>query len=116
MLPIPHTSSIIMISKYCNASQSELVRMDKNDTALLKCFGSTTIGPRGQAVIPISARKGLDMSPGTTLLVFEAFGGRGLILLKADAIEDLLNTVSERLSTFEKQMNDYLPKVRAKPK
>jgi bifunctional DNA-binding transcriptional regulator/antitoxin component of YhaV-PrlF toxin-antitoxin module len=90
--------------------------MNENDTMLLKCFGSTIVSPRGQAVIPINARKQLDMVPGTTLLVFEAFGGRGIILLKADAIEALLNTVSERVSTFEKQMNDYLPKVGAKPK
>jgi hypothetical protein len=56
------------------------------------------------------------MGPGTTLLVFQAFGGRGLFLLKADAIEALLNKVSEGLSTFEKQMNNYLPNTEIKPK
>jgi bifunctional DNA-binding transcriptional regulator/antitoxin component of YhaV-PrlF toxin-antitoxin module len=93
-----------------------MMSVNNNDITFLKCFGSTTIGPRGQAVIPVNARKGLDMGPGTTLLVFQAFGGRGLFLLKADAIEALLNKVSEGLSTFEKQMNNYLPNTETKPK
>ncbi len=33
-----------------------------------KVFGSTTVGPRGQVVIPANARKELDISSGDTLL------------------------------------------------
>jgi len=39
-----------------------------------RCLGSTTVGPRGQVVIPINARKELNIDAGTTLLVF---GGPG---------------------------------------
>jgi len=72
-----------------------------------RCFGSTTIGPRGQVVIPANARKELGIDAGTTLLVFELFHGRGLVLLKADAVEQMLSMMSERLASFEKLVKDY---------
>lgn len=83
---------------------------------LLRCFGSTTVGPRGQVVIPISARKELGINPGSTLLVFRGFRGEGLLLLKADTIEAMLSTVSAKLSSFERQIKDYLPDEKPKRK
>ena len=71
-----------------------------------KCFGSTTVGPRGQVVIPANARKELGVDTGATFLVFESFHGRGLVLLKADAVEQMLNMMSERLYHFEKLLRD----------
>ncbi len=77
-----------------------------------RCLGSTTVGPRGQVVIPVNARKELDIDAGTTLLVFKSFHGQGLALLKVDAIEQMLAMVSERLTDFEKLVKDYKsPKV-----
>ena len=72
-----------------------------------KVFGSTTVGPRGQVVIPINARKEMGIDVGTTLLVFEALHGQGLVLLKVDAIEQMLAMVSERLTDFEKLVKGY---------
>ena len=72
-----------------------------------RCLGSTTIGPRGQVVIPVNARKELGIDAGTTLLVFKALGGQGLVLLKVDAIEQMLAMVSKRLTDFEKLVKDY---------
>ena len=72
-----------------------------------KVFGSTTVGPRGQVVIPVNARKELGMDVGTTLLVFKALHGQGLVLLKVDAIEQMMSMVSERLTDFEKLVKDY---------
>jgi len=72
-----------------------------------RCLGSTTVGPRGQVVIPINARKELDIDAGTTLLVFGGPHGQGLVLLKVDAIEQMMNMVSQRLTDFEKQVKDY---------
>lgn len=83
---------------------------------LLRCFGSTTVGPRGQVVIPISARKELGINPGSTLLVFRGFRGEGLLLLKADTIEAMLSTVSAKLSSLERQIKDYLPDEKPKRK
>ncbi len=66
-----------------------------------KCFGSATVGSRGQVVIPAHARKEMDIEVGATLLVFSGPGGRGLILFKADAVEQLMKMVSEQLTTVE---------------
>jgi len=67
-----------------------------------KCFGSATVGPRGQVVIPANARKELGIDTGTTLLVFLGPGGRGLLLFKADAVEQIVRMFSEQLTSVEK--------------
>jgi AbrB family looped-hinge helix DNA binding protein len=74
-----------------------------------KCFGSATLGPRGQVVIPANARKELGIETGTTLLVFLGPGGRGLILFKADAVERILRMASESLSAVEGLLKSYTP-------
>ena len=76
---------------------------------MVRCFGSTTIGPRGQVVIPVSARKELGLESGDTLLVFSGFHGHGVMLLKADAIESMLSKATERITDMEQQVKDYLP-------
>jgi bifunctional DNA-binding transcriptional regulator/antitoxin component of YhaV-PrlF toxin-antitoxin module len=48
-------------------------------------------------VIPAEARKELGIYTGSKLLVFGRFGGRGLIFIKAEAAEELLNIMSSRL-------------------
>lgn len=89
----------------------------KDELGDIKCFGSTTVGPRGQVVIPVSARKELGVEAGDTLLVFKTFHGRGVLLLKVDAVEQMLGMVSERLASFDKLVKDYRsPKTAAKKK
>ena len=54
------------------------------------CFGSATVGAKGQVVIPAEARKNKGISKGDKLLVF---GGRErgvLILLPADRVSELV--------------------------
>ena len=72
-----------------------------------RCLGSTTVGPRGQVVIPVNARKEMGIDAGTTLLVFKAFHGQGLVLLKVDAIEQMMSMVSQQLSDFEKLVKGF---------
>ncbi len=72
-----------------------------------KIFGSTTVGPRGQVVIPVNARQEMGIDAGTTLLVFKAWGGQGLMLLKVDAIEQMMTMVSQHLTEFEKLVKGY---------
>jgi AbrB family looped-hinge helix DNA binding protein len=74
-----------------------------------KCFGSATVGPRGQVVIPANARKKLGIEAGTTLLVFLGPGGKALFLFKADAVEQMVRMVSERLSAVEGLIKSYTP-------
>ncbi len=71
-----------------------------------KCFGSTTVGPRGQLVIPVEARKELGLDVGTKLLVFSHFGIRGLIFVKVEAVGQLLNIMSRRLDEFAKVLKE----------
>ena len=79
----------------------------KDDWRKNRCFGSTIVGPKGQVVIPVNARKELGIDKGVTLLVFESFHGRGLVLLKVDAVEQMLSMMTERLTDFEKLVKDY---------
>ena len=77
-----------------------------------KVFGSTIVSPRGQVVIPANARKELDIEAGDVLLVCGPPHGRGLLLLKVDAVEEMLGIISEQLTAFERLVQDYkLPKA-----
>jgi AbrB family looped-hinge helix DNA binding protein len=79
----------------------------KNTWHEFKCFGSAIVGPRGQVVIPAPARKELGIEVGATLLVFLGPGERGLILFKADAVEQIVKMVSERLTTVERLLTSH---------
>ena len=72
-----------------------------------KLFGSAVVSPRGQVVIPASARKELDINSGDTLLVCGPPHGQGLLLLKVDAVERILSVMGERLANFERLVKDY---------
>jgi len=71
-----------------------------------RCFGTAVLGPRGQLVIPVEARKELGIDAGSKLLVFGHFGGRGLIFIKAEAAEELLNIMSSRLEEVAKLVKE----------
>jgi bifunctional DNA-binding transcriptional regulator/antitoxin component of YhaV-PrlF toxin-antitoxin module len=71
-----------------------------------RCFGTAVLGPRGQLVIPVEARKEIGIDTGDKLLVFGHFGGRGLIFIKAEAAEELLNIMSSRLDEVAKLVRE----------
>jgi len=71
-----------------------------------RCFGTAVLGPRGQLVIPLEARKELGIDTGSKLLVFGHFGGRGLIFIKAEAAEEMLNIMSSRLDEVAKLVKE----------
>ena len=71
-----------------------------------RCFGTAVLGPRGQLVIPVEARKELGIDTGSKLLVFGHFGGRGLIFIKAEAAEEMLNVMSSRLDEVAKLVQE----------
>ena len=50
-------------------------------------FGTTTLGERGQIVIPKAARELFDLKPGDKLLVLGSKERGGLALVKADLME-----------------------------
>lgn len=70
-----------------------------------KFYGATTIGERGQVVIPAEARKDLDLAHSTKLMVFSGGPiGDGILLLKADTVSEMLTRANQMLSGF----NDIL--------
>jgi len=81
--------------------------MEQMDMRVIgRCFGTAVLGPRGQLVIPMEARKELGIEAGSRLLVFGHFGGRGLIFIKAEAAEELLNIMSNRLDEVAKLVKE----------
>ena len=76
-----------------------------------KCFGSATVGPKGQMVIPVNVRKELGIDTGTTLLLFTGPQSRMLVLLPADVMEHMLGRMSEQVSHFEELVRDYRSKA-----
>jgi len=54
----------------------------------------------------MEARKKLGIDTGNKLLVFGHFGGRGLIFIKAEAAEELLNIISSRLDEVTKLVKE----------
>ena len=65
-------------------------------------YGATTIGERGQVVIPAEARKDLDLSHSTKIMVFSGGPiGDGILLLKADTVSEMLTRANQVLSGFK---------------
>ena len=80
---------------------------DKDNLYKPKVFGSTAVSPRGQVVIPVNARRELGINSGDTLIVCGPPHGQGLLLLKVDAIEQMMSMVSQQLTDFEKLVKGY---------
>ena len=77
-----------------------------------KCFGSMTVNAKGQVVIPAGARRELDINAGDTILVFRALmGQQGLLLVKADTMEQMLGLMSEGLARFEEILKEQKAKA-----
>jgi AbrB family looped-hinge helix DNA binding protein len=64
-----------------------------------KLYGSATVGERGQLVIPAEARKIYGLEMGEKVLVFGH--GRGLLILKAETVTELLAETLNQVSTLE---------------
>lgn len=65
-----------------------------------KFYGATTVGERGQVVIPAEARRDLNLTPSTKLLVFGGHEG-SIMITKAETFSALLNKVMGQMSRFE---------------
>lgn len=63
-------------------------------------FGTTTIGERGQIVIPAEARKSMKLKNGDKLLAF-GMGNDMLVLAKVSQLEKFAQHLSNKLQTFQ---------------
>ena len=66
-------------------------------------FGATTMGERGQIVVPAEAREALNLQKGEKLLVF-GLGGDMIALTKIDALEKISTHIKERLELAKKTL------------
>ncbi|MGD9116483.1 MAG: AbrB/MazE/SpoVT family DNA-binding domain-containing protein [Dehalococcoidia bacterium] len=74
-----------------------------------KFYGSTTVGERGQVVIPAEARRDFDIAPSAKLLVFGNQSHGGLLLTKAESVSELINTATDmiaKLQTLSKTLEE----------
>lgn len=81
--------------------------MEQRDMHVIgRCFGTAVVGPRGQLVIPVEARKELGIDTGNKFLVFGHFEGLGLIFIRVEAAEKMLNIISSRLDEVMKLVKE----------
>lgn len=60
------------------------------------CYGTATVGEKGQFVIPSDARKDLNIKSGDKLLIFGS-PNQVMAVIKADDITDLVTGLSEQI-------------------
>ena len=66
------------------------------------CFGTATVGERGQIVIPAEARKKYEIETGDKLLIV-GHGDKGIMLFKIEALREFMSTIMEDLQRVESE-------------
>jgi AbrB family looped-hinge helix DNA binding protein len=64
-------------------------------------FGSSTVGERGQVVIPAEAREEFGIQPGDKLMVMRHPVYDGVMLFKIDSAREFLDEFQKTLDRFE---------------
>lgn len=64
-------------------------------------YGTTTLGERGQAVVPAEARKALKLKAGDKLLVF-SMNDDMLVMTKLSQLQKFASHLSKKLNSMEK--------------
>lgn len=72
----------------------------------MKFYGTATIGAKGQVVIPAEAREEYELSNTDKLLVFSAPSHKGLVLVKADSLDGLMEQMEKHLSNMKTVAED----------
>lgn len=70
---------------------------------LPQLLGTTTVGERGQIVIPADARDVMDIKPGDKLLVFKPPIDNALIIAKPETFEKLIAHLGAQFTTIKSQ-------------
>jgi AbrB family looped-hinge helix DNA binding protein len=72
-------------------------------------YGTSTMGERGQLVIPAEARADLDMGPGDKLLIMRHPIHKGLMLFKLAHVKQFLDDFSDNLNRIENEEGLEVP-------
>ena len=70
-----------------------------------KLYGTATVGSKGQVVIPADAREELNIQPGDRLYVLGSMHGNGIILLKEEMLEHIVQEMSVQIEGFREAQN-----------
>ena len=68
-------------------------------------YDVTTVGERGQIVIPSKARKALSIKPGDKLLALEGPMGSSIVFFKMKSINSLMQKVTKMLGGTKRTGN-----------
>ena len=66
-----------------------------------KLFGTSTVGTKGQVVIPVSAREELGINVGERMYVMCSPKKGFVLLLQEDRIEEFIEHMNLQLETFK---------------
>ncbi|WHY77579.1 AbrB/MazE/SpoVT family DNA-binding domain-containing protein [Neobacillus sp. WH10] len=76
-----------------------------------KIYGTTSIGERGQVVIPSEAREELGIKSGEKFVVFGNAQKGTVILVKSEIMNKFANFFFNKSKTFEKMANAIFEKT-----
>jgi AbrB family looped-hinge helix DNA binding protein len=80
---------------------------DRKPPSVEDCFyGTSTIGERGQVVIPAEARAALGMNPGDKVLIMRDPVKDGIMMFKIDAAKEFLEDLLKMINKAEQHMGE----------
>lgn len=74
----------------------------------IKLYGSTTIGSKGQVVVPAEARDELGLNDGQRVVILRSPRGEGVVIMRAEAVEGMLTEIQDNLGA----MSDSIMKLK----
>ena len=69
-------------------------------------YGVVTVSDKGQIAIPIDVRRELDIKTGDRLIVIKRKDNAGIILLKTEKMDTLIEKIRDDDSFFAQRKND----------
>ena len=74
---------------------------DESEERVPKFYGAVVVGERGQIVIPVEARRDMNITPGEKLIILGGPHGGGLMVTKVESILGILGKAVEHMSQLE---------------
>lgn len=71
-----------------------------------KLFGTTTVGTKGQVVIPSDAREALSIKSGDRLYVIGSEKAGWVGLIKEDKLRDMVELIAGSIDDYRSLLND----------
>lgn len=71
-----------------------------------RLYGTATVGTKGQVVIPAEAREELGIKPGDRLYVVSFMNNMGVVFLKEDCIEPMVEQLAAQVENFRAIKNN----------